>query len=74
MIEAAVCVAPTGDVCGEGAIGHAAHDAVYCTDINRFLIQRLDLLRSAVRTWLFDEPVTVQSSRRAALAPGLSVP
>jgi len=53
-----VCVAPTGDVCGEGAVWHAAHNAVYWTDINRFLIHRLNLADSAVRTWLFDEPVT----------------
>ena len=53
-----VCVAPTGDVCGEGAVWHAAHNAVYWTDINRFLIHRLNLGDSAVRTWLFDEPVT----------------
>jgi sugar lactone lactonase YvrE len=58
MIEDPVCVAPTGDVCGEGAIWHAAHYAVYWTDINRFLIHRLNLGDSAVRTWLFDEPVT----------------
>lgn len=58
MIEAPVCVAPTGDVCGEGAVWHAAHNAVYWTDINRFLIHRLNLADSTVRTWLFDEPVT----------------
>jgi len=53
-----VCVAPTGDVCGEGAVWHAAHNAVYWTDINRFLIHLLNLADSSVRTWLFDEPVT----------------
>jgi len=58
MIEAPVCVAPTGDVCGEGPVWHAAHHAVYWTDINRFLIHRLNLADSDVRTWLFDEPVT----------------
>ncbi len=58
MTEPPVCVAPTGDVCGEGAVWHAAHNAVYWTDINRFLIHRLNLTDSAVRTWLFDEPVT----------------
>jgi sugar lactone lactonase YvrE len=56
-----VCVAPTGDVCGEGAVWHAAHNAVYWTDINRFLIHRLNLADSAVRTWLFHEPVTALS-------------
>jgi sugar lactone lactonase YvrE len=58
MIGDPVCVAPTGDVCGEGAVWHAAHNAVYWTDINRFLIHRLSLADSSVRTWLFDEPVT----------------
>jgi len=58
MIGKPVCIAATGDVCGEGAVWHAAHHAVYWTDINRFLIHRLTLADSAVRTWLFDEPVT----------------
>lgn len=53
-----VCVAPTGDRCGEGAVWHAAHSAVYWTDINRFLIHRFTLSDQCVRTWLFDEPVT----------------
>jgi sugar lactone lactonase YvrE len=53
-----VCVAPTGDVCGEGAVWHAAHAAVYWTDINRFLIHRFTLADQCVRTWFFDEPVT----------------
>lgn len=37
---------------------HAAHDAVYWTDINRFLIHRYSLADQSVRTWIFDEPVT----------------
>lgn len=53
-----VCIAPTGDRCGEGAVWHAAHSAVYWTDINRFLIHRLTLADQCVRTWFFDEPVT----------------
>ena len=53
-----VCVAPTGDRCGEGAVWHAAHSAVYWTDINRFLIHRFTLADQCVRTWFFDEPVT----------------
>jgi sugar lactone lactonase YvrE len=61
MIGAPVCVAPTGDICGEGAVWHAAHNAVYWTDINRFLVHRLNLPDSSVRTWLFDEPVTALS-------------
>ena len=58
MIGNPVCVAATGDVCGEGAVWHAPHHTVYWTDINRFLIHRLNLEDSSVRTWLFDEPVT----------------
>jgi sugar lactone lactonase YvrE len=58
MIDEVVCVAPTGDVCGEGAVWHAAENAVYWTDINRFLIHRLNVADSSVRTWFFEEPVT----------------
>jgi sugar lactone lactonase YvrE len=58
MSENPVCVAPTGDVCGEGAVWHAAHKAVYWTDINRFLVHRFTPADQCVRTWFFDEPVT----------------
>jgi len=58
MICEPVCVAPTGDRCGEGVVWHEAHAAVYWTDINRFLIHRLNLHDESVRTWFFDEPVT----------------
>ena len=65
-----VCVAPTADVCGEGAVWHAAQSAVYWTDINRFLIHRFSLADQCVRTWFFDEPVTalVLTSRDDVLA------
>jgi len=53
-----VCVAPTGDVCGEGAVWHAEHSAVYWTDINRFLVHRYTPADQCVRTWFFEEPVT----------------
>jgi sugar lactone lactonase YvrE len=53
-----ICVAPTGDVCGEGAVWHAAEKAVYWTDINRFLIHRYEAASGNVKTWFFDEPVT----------------
>ena len=58
MIGQPVCVAPTGDVCGEGAVWHAAHEAVYWNDINRFLVHRFTPADQCVRTWFFDEPVT----------------
>lgn len=53
-----ICVAPTGDVCGEGVVWHAGHQAAYWTDINRFLIHRYTAADQSVRTWFFDEPVT----------------
>jgi sugar lactone lactonase YvrE len=53
-----VCVAPTGDVCGEGVVWHAAHKAIYWNDINRFLVHRFTPADHCVRTWFFDEPVT----------------
>jgi sugar lactone lactonase YvrE len=51
------CVVPAGDRCGEGAVWSAAQQAVFWTDINRFLIHRYDLATTAVRTWFFAEPV-----------------
>jgi sugar lactone lactonase YvrE len=58
MIGRPVCVAPTGDMCGEGAVWHPEHEAVYWTDINRFLVHRFTPANRCVRTWFFDEPVT----------------
>ncbi|HEX4756775.1 MAG TPA: SMP-30/gluconolactonase/LRE family protein [Terracidiphilus sp.] len=60
-VEAPICVAPVGDRCGEGAVWHAAERALYWTDINRFLIHRLDEDTQSVRTWMFDEPVTAMA-------------
>lgn len=56
--EKPICVAPTGDWCGEGAVWHPGHAAVYWTDINRFLMHRYTPADGAVKTWFFDEPVT----------------
>lgn len=53
-----VCVAPTGDWTGEGAVWHQGEGALYWVDINRCLIHRLDPASASVRTWVFDEPVT----------------
>lgn len=52
------CIVPAGDRTGEGVTWHAAERAVYWTDINRFLIHRLDTESGSVRSWFFDEPVT----------------
>jgi sugar lactone lactonase YvrE len=57
MISEPRCVAPTGDRCGEGVVWHESHDAVYWTDINRFLIHRFRPADESVRSWFFDEPV-----------------
>ena len=53
-----ICCAPTGDRCGEGIVWHDEGQAVYWTDINRFLIHRFDPANESVKSWLFDEPVT----------------
>src|SRR5215470_12875556 len=57
-VESPECIAPVGNLCGEGAVWHAAERALYWTDINRFLIHRLDEQSRAVNSWLFEEPVT----------------
>lgn len=68
------CVAPTGDRCGEGPVWHAGEQALYWTDINRFLIHRFDPRDQSVRSWFFDEPVTalVLTDRDDTLAVALS--
>ena len=53
----ATCIAPAGDRCGEAVTWHAEEQAVYWTDINRFLIHRLDAAGGGVHSWLFEEPV-----------------
>jgi sugar lactone lactonase YvrE len=53
-----ICVAPTGDWTGEGAVWHAGENALYWVDINRHLVHRFDPATRAVRTWFFDEPIT----------------
>ena len=58
IVSQPVCVAPTGDQCGEGVVWHALHASVYWTDINRFLVHRFTPADHCVRSWLFDEPVT----------------
>lgn len=53
-----LCCAPTGDRCGEGVLWHATEEAVYWTDINRFLVHRFDPKARCVRSWYFEQPVT----------------
>ena len=51
------CVAPVGDVTGEGAVWSAAEGCLYWVDINRFLVHRMDGA-GAVLSWHFGEPAT----------------
>jgi sugar lactone lactonase YvrE len=39
-------------------VWHPGEEAVYWTDINRFLIHRFEPASESVKSWLFDEPVT----------------
>ncbi len=73
LVSDPVCVAPTGDVCGEGPVWHPAEQALYWTDINRFLIHRFDPIDASVKSWFFDEPVTalVLTDREDTLAVAL---
>jgi len=49
---------PAGDICGEGAVWHPEQNALYWTDINRFLVHRYVPGRDTTETWFFEEPVT----------------
>lgn len=53
-----VCVVPAGDWCGEGPVWHSEEQALYWTDINRFLIHRFNPADRSVKSWFFEEPVT----------------
>jgi sugar lactone lactonase YvrE len=57
-VQEAVCVAPVGDRCGEAPVWHDAEQALYWTDINRFLIHRFAATDHSVKSWFFEEPVT----------------
>lgn len=48
---------PAANWCGEGPLWSAKDQALYWTDINRFLLQRYDPESGNVRHWVFDEPV-----------------
>jgi sugar lactone lactonase YvrE len=52
------CAVPAGDICGEGAVWHPEHAALYWVDINRFLVHAYIPEDGRVRSWLFNEPVT----------------
>jgi len=57
MASAVQCLVPAGDICGEGAVWHPEHAALYWADINRFLVHKYSTRSSATESWLFDEPV-----------------
>ena len=58
MLGEIECVVPAGDICGEGAVWNPEQNALYWTDINRFLVHRFDASTHATNTWVFREPVT----------------
>lgn len=58
MDQTPQCIVPAGDRCGEGVIWEEREQALYWTDINRFLIHRYDWATRSTRFWFFDEPVT----------------
>ncbi len=72
-IEEPICIAATGDVCGEGVLWERDTQCIYWTDINRFLVHRYSLQDGAVKTWFFSEPVTcvMETSRKDTLALSL---
>lgn len=54
-------VVPAGDRCGEGVLWHDGEQAVYWTDINRFLLHRYDLASRVTQTWSFEAPIVALS-------------
>ena len=68
-----ICIAATGDVCGEGIVWEQQTQCIYWSDINRFLVHRYALKDRTLRTWFFSEPVTcvLLTSRPGTLALSL---
>jgi sugar lactone lactonase YvrE len=61
VVSRIACIADARDRCGEGAVWHEDECAVYWTDINRFLIHRLEIVSGALSEWHFGEPVVAIS-------------
>lgn len=57
MEDQIVCVSPSGDICGEGAVWDPGDEVLYWADINRYLLHRYSLHRHTAETWCFNEPV-----------------
>src|SRR6218665_4076560 len=55
------CVAPVGSGCGEGALWVEAEQALYWTDVTRFLLHRLSARDGCIKSWFFEEPVVALS-------------
>ena len=72
-IEEPICIAATGDVCGEGIVWEQETQSIYWSDINRFLVHRYAIKDRTLRTWFFSEPVTcvLLTSRPDTLALSL---
>lgn len=58
MVSGIRCIVPAGDICGEGAVWHPGQNALYWTDINRFLVHRFDAGNQTKKRWIFSEAVT----------------
>ena len=73
QVEEPICIAATGDVCGEGVLWERETQSIYWTDINRFLLHRYSLQNGTLKTWFFSEPVTcvMETSRKDTLALSL---
>lgn len=61
MMDTIDCIVPAGDLCGEGLIWSEDEQALYWTDINRFLVHRYDTVGKVTKSWLFDQPVVALS-------------
>jgi sugar lactone lactonase YvrE len=72
-IDEPVCIAATGDVCGEGVLWEPDTQCIYWTDINRFLVHCYSLQSGTLKTWFFLEPVTcvMETNRTDTLALSL---
>jgi sugar lactone lactonase YvrE len=66
VVKEPVCIAATGDACGEGILWERDGESIYWTDINRFLVHRYSIKDGSLKTWYFSEPVTcVMATSRA---------
>jgi len=65
-----ICIAATGDKCGEGILWDSATQSLYWTDVNRFLVHRYRMEGGELKTWFFLEPVTcvLATNRSGTLA------